>query len=60
MEFHCTNDKNIASRIFEKGLNTFATEIEFVIRYLAFLISINDENSKWLYFCDCLLRYIKS
>ncbi|PBK72172.1 Suf-domain-containing protein [Armillaria solidipes] len=45
MEFHCTNDKNIASRIFEKGLNTFATEIEFVIRYLAFLISINDENN---------------
>ncbi|KAK0184254.1 hypothetical protein F5146DRAFT_938870 [Armillaria mellea] len=45
MEFHCTNDKNIASRIFEKGLHTFATEIEFILRYLVFLISINDENN---------------
>lgn len=46
MEYHCSNDKSVASRIFEKGLDNFGDEIEFVLRYLGFLISVNDENSK--------------
>ena len=46
MEYHCSDDKSVASRIFEKGLDTFGDEIEFVLRYLGFLISINDENSE--------------
>ncbi|EDR13145.1 uncharacterized protein LACBIDRAFT_245406 [Laccaria bicolor S238N-H82] len=45
MEYHCSDDKSVASRIFEKGLDTFGDEIEFVLRYLGFLISINDENN---------------
>ncbi|KAF8890420.1 hypothetical protein BD779DRAFT_1622535 [Infundibulicybe gibba] len=45
MEYHCSDDKSVASRIFEKGLDSFADEIEFVLRYLGFLISINDEKN---------------
>ncbi|KAF8632394.1 hypothetical protein AX17_004835 [Amanita inopinata Kibby_2008] len=45
MEYHCSDDKTVASRIFEKGLDLFGDEIEFVLRYLGFLISINDANN---------------
>ncbi|KAG6837133.1 hypothetical protein H0H93_014038 [Arthromyces matolae] len=45
MEYHCSQDKNVGSRIFEKGLDHFADEIEYVLRYLGFLISVNDENN---------------
>ncbi|KAF8631737.1 hypothetical protein AX15_002220 [Amanita polypyramis BW_CC] len=45
MEYHCSDDKMVASRIFEKGLDLFGEEIEFVLRYLGFLISINDANN---------------
>ena len=46
MEHHCSDDRSIASRIFEKGLDYFGDELDYVLRYLSFLISINDENSK--------------
>jgi cleavage stimulation factor subunit 3 len=46
MEYHCSDDKAVASRIFERGLDYFSEEIDYVLRYLSFLISINDENSK--------------
>ncbi|KAI0352491.1 Suf-domain-containing protein [Trametes cingulata] len=46
MEYHCGNkDVQVASRIFEKGMETFGDEVDFVLRYLGFLISINDENN---------------
>ncbi|KAG2111422.1 hypothetical protein BD769DRAFT_1630282 [Suillus cothurnatus] len=47
MEYHCNKDggTGVASRIFEKGLETYGDEIEFVLRYLGFLISVNDENN---------------
>ncbi|KXN88352.1 mRNA 3'-end-processing protein RNA14 [Leucoagaricus sp. SymC.cos] len=45
MEYHCSNDRQVASRIFEKGLDTFSGEVDFVLRYLSFLISVNDENN---------------
>ncbi|KAF9460965.1 hypothetical protein BDZ94DRAFT_1238063 [Collybia nuda] len=45
MEYHCSDDKSVASRIFEKGLDYFGDEVEFVLRYLGFLISVNDENN---------------
>ncbi|PBK93800.1 Suf-domain-containing protein [Armillaria gallica] len=45
MEYHCSNDEGIATRIFQKGLSVFATEAEFIVRYLTFLISINDQNN---------------
>ena len=46
MEYHCGNRKfQVASKIFEKGMTLFGDEAEYVLRYLNFLISINDENS---------------
>ena len=47
MEYHCSDDRAVASRIFERGLDYFGEEIDYVLRYLSFLISINDENSKF-------------
>ncbi|KAG5340689.1 hypothetical protein C0989_000732 [Termitomyces sp. Mn162] len=44
MEYHCSQDGAwVGSRIFEKGLQRFADDVEFVLRYLSFLISINDK-----------------
>jgi cleavage stimulation factor subunit 3 len=45
MEYHCTKDVEIASRIFDTGLKSFGDEVEFALRYLGFLISVNDELS---------------
>ncbi|GAW03677.1 cfia complex component [Lentinula edodes] len=45
MEYHNTQDKEVATRIFEAGMAQHANEKEFVLRYLTFLISVNDENN---------------
>ncbi|KAG6856078.1 hypothetical protein H0H87_007608, partial [Tephrocybe sp. NHM501043] len=45
MEYHCSEDKAVGGRIFEKGMEFYADEIEFVLRYLGFLISVNDETN---------------
>ena len=47
-EYHCGN-KDVAIRIFERGMELFADELEYVLRYLNFLISINDGNSGCIY-----------
>jgi hypothetical protein len=41
MEYHVTKAMAVASRIFEKGMETFGDEIVYVLRYLGFLISVN-------------------
>lgn len=48
MEYHCTKAADVAGRIFERGLETFPDEVELALRYLGFLISINDDASKHL------------
>lgn len=45
MEYHCSKDPNVATKVFELALKTFGTDEAFVVRYLDFLISINDENN---------------
>ncbi|KAL4253804.1 mRNA 3'-end-processing protein RNA14 [Abortiporus biennis] len=45
MEYHCTKATDVATRIFEKGLENFPDEVEFALRYLGFLISINDDTN---------------
>ncbi|RXW20199.1 hypothetical protein EST38_g5659 [Candolleomyces aberdarensis] len=45
MEYHCFDNKAVANRIFEKGLEHFGDEVEYVSCYLGFLISINDGNN---------------
>lgn len=49
MEYHTSKATAVAFRIFEKGLDTFGEELEYVLRYLGFLISVNDENSNNFY-----------
>ena len=48
MEYHCTKATDVTMRIFEKGLENFPDEVEFALRYLGFLISINDESSTYI------------
>jgi hypothetical protein len=48
MEYHCTKAGDVATKIFEIGLKNFGDDVEFVLRYLGFLISVNDENSAYL------------
>jgi len=45
MEYHCTKATDVAMRIFERGLEKFPDEEEFALRYLGFLISINDDSN---------------
>ncbi|THU98597.1 Suf-domain-containing protein [Dendrothele bispora CBS 962.96] len=45
MEYHCSGDKDVATRIFDLGMNLHAKEKDYVLRYLGFLISLNDENN---------------
>lgn len=49
LEYHYTKVSDVATRIYETGLTKFQEEPEYVVRYLKFLISINDETSKSLY-----------
>ncbi|KIP07568.1 hypothetical protein PHLGIDRAFT_105533 [Phlebiopsis gigantea 11061_1 CR5-6] len=43
MEYHCSKAGDIAGRIFERGMENFPDEVELALRYLGFLISINDD-----------------
>ncbi|KZP00685.1 Suf-domain-containing protein [Calocera viscosa TUFC12733] len=43
MEYHCTKVPDVAGKIFELGLKSFGDNADFVLRYLGFLISINDD-----------------
>ena len=47
MEYHVCKATNVTTRIFEKGIELFGHEdIEIVLRYLSFLISLNDDASE--------------
>lgn len=68
MEYHFTKATDVATRIYETGMKQFGEDAEYVLKYLKFLISINDENSAYpiciasshfrLYFtrCACPVR----
>lgn len=52
MEYHSNKDSSVAIRIFELGWKLFSEEVEYVVRYLQFLLSINDDTS------ECSVRLI--
>ena len=52
MEYHCTKTTDTSMRIFERAMEKFPAEEELAVRYLGFLISINDDSST-LSFCTC-------
>ncbi|GMK56794.1 hypothetical protein CspeluHIS016_0306340 [Cutaneotrichosporon spelunceum] len=45
MEYHSNKDAGVAVRIFELGVRNFAESVPFVIGYLEFLLSINDDTN---------------
>ncbi|KAF8528207.1 Suf-domain-containing protein [Hysterangium stoloniferum] len=45
LEYHFTKAVDVATRIYETGLNKFKEEAEYALRYLKFLIQINDNNN---------------
>jgi len=46
MEYHCNTDANIATKIFELGLKAFPDDVSFAVKFLEFLIQINDDSSE--------------
>jgi cleavage stimulation factor subunit 3 len=56
MEYHCNKDSAVAIKIFDLGTKAFPNEAAFAVKYLQFLIQINDENSKHNYPFTILLR----
>ncbi|WVO12857.1 hypothetical protein L204_100465 [Cryptococcus depauperatus] len=45
VEYHSNKDSAVAIRIFELGLKQFSEDADYVIKYLQFLLSINDDNN---------------
>lgn len=45
MEYHSSDDKTIATKVFELGLKSYADKPDYVLHYLNFLIQINDQPS---------------
>lgn len=45
MEYHCSKDAVVATKVFELALKTFGSDEAFVVRYLDFLISMNDDSN---------------
>lgn len=56
MEYHCNKDSGVAIKIFDLGTKAFPKEAAFAVKYLQFLIQINDENSKHICLSIVLLR----
>ena len=46
LELHWNKEPKIATNIFEVGMKRFSEDVGFVVRYLDFLITINDDGSE--------------
>lgn len=49
MEYHSTKTSDVSTKIFELGMKQYASDVDFIVRYLAFLISTNDDTSEWFH-----------
>lgn len=45
MEYHCNKDSSVAIKIFELGLKAFPEDVSIALKFLQFLIQLNDESS---------------
>lgn len=45
MEYHCTKDQAIACKIFEHGLKKFGASPDYILSYIHFMNSLNEENN---------------
>ena len=43
LEYHCSKDTVVATKVFELALKVFGAVPELVVRYLDYLISVNDD-----------------
>lgn len=48
MEYHVAKQLPVANKILGLAHQRFPDEIDFIVRYLVFLLSVNDENSKFV------------
>ena len=46
LELHWNKEQKIATNVFEVGLKRFNDEVGFVVRYLDFLLAVNDDGSE--------------
>ncbi len=46
MEYHINKDSAVAIRIFELGFKLFSEDVDYVVKYLQFLLNINDDTSE--------------
>jgi cleavage stimulation factor subunit 3 len=49
VEYHLNKEPKVASNVFELGLKQFDKDMDFVLRYLDFLINTNDDASELLF-----------
>ena len=56
MEFHSNKDSAVAIKIFDLGAKKFPNEVEYVIKHLQFLLSINDDTSEYPFFVSLAER----
>lgn len=45
MEYYCNKDANVATKIFELGLKAFPNSADFALKFLQFLLQINDDSN---------------
>uniref|UniRef100_A0A6G1SKG0 Cleavage stimulation factor subunit 3 n=2 Tax=Aceria tosichella TaxID=561515 RepID=A0A6G1SKG0_9ACAR len=45
MKYHCTKDQAVACKIFELGLKKFSTCSDFILSYIHFMNTLNEENN---------------
>ncbi|WFC99890.1 mRNA 3'-end-processing protein rna14 [Malassezia yamatoensis] len=45
LEYHCSKEPTVATKVFELALRTFGSDEQLVVRYLNFLIQINDDTN---------------
>lgn len=46
LEYHSNKEVAVANKVWDLGLKRFPGEVDFVIRHLQFLLSVNDDTSK--------------
>ncbi|EEB95103.1 hypothetical protein MPER_05983 [Moniliophthora perniciosa FA553] len=45
MEYHCGGGKEVTLKIFQAGMKLFPKDHDYLLRYLEWLISVNDQNN---------------
>lgn len=45
MEYHWNKEPAVATKVFDLGLKTFSDDVQYVLQYLNFLITLNDDSN---------------